>query len=131
MTCVHALLPQLEKQSKVAYGGKGENLEFVQCLSNDKSKHYDESQNQVVLKLQQTIFAANDTDGAVNLFNETDEDGGGSLDRMEVLHLLTSVGMIGVTLEEVDAIIQSYDVDGSASLGLPEFQLFLKEQAGN
>ena len=118
------------KAAKTTNAASGVQLEFIQCLSNDKASYYDASQHQVLHKLRQTIIAATDLNAAVDLFNDTDVDGGGKVDSNELLSLLTSLGMVGVTMEQVNSIIESYDVDGSASLGLPEFQLFLKGQAG-
>ena len=63
------------------------------------------------------------------LFEETDEDGGGTVDSDELFSLLVDLGMDGVTMEQVESIIQTYDVDGSSALGLDEFQVFLKQQA--
>ncbi len=60
------------------------------------------------------------------LFDEIDEDGGGSLDKEEVAELLEKLGL-DVTPEKVDSIMFEMDADGQGDVELQEFLWWWKK----
>ena len=110
-------------------GGTFEPLRFVQAATFIDRSLLNAPQRLIIQKLEEVIHASSDPESARRLFEETDTDGGGTLDSEELNRLLEDLGMHDLTDEQVDAIIQYYDIEGQEALGMEEFLSFLKDQS--
>ena len=103
-------------------------IELVPSLTFDKMNFFTAAQRKAYESLLKIEAASSDIKEAVRLFQETDEDGSGELDKDEIENLLKKMGL-DITQERLDEIFYLYDVDGGGTVELAEFLTFLRTQA--
>ncbi len=103
-------------------------IELVPTLSYEKMDFFTAAQRKTYESLLKIEAASSDIKEAVRLFQETDEDGSGELDKDEIENLLKKMGL-DITQERLDEIFYLYDVDGGGTVELAEFLTFLRTQA--
>lgn len=103
-------------------------IELVPAVSYEKMEHFTATQRKTYESLLKIEAASSDIKEAVRLFQETDEDGSGELDKDEIENLLKKMGL-DITQERLDEIFYLYDVDGGGTVELAEFLTFLRTQA--
>lgn len=102
-------------------------LKLVLSTSTDKLDHLDEAQTTLLHNLYKVEKAAGNVLLAVQLFNEYDDDGNGSLDVDELQRLMTNIGL-ELDRGTLTRAMQLFDVDGAGTLEHDEFLQFLRAQ---
>lgn len=100
-------------------------IELVSVFSDEKKDYFDEATKNHYESLLRIVAASNDIKYAVRLFQETDEDNSGELNKDEINLLLKNMGM-DLTEERLNDIFTTYDTDGGGMIELPEFLTFLR-----
>lgn len=84
-------IPPPGRNSKVP--PKERNVDLIQVASTERAEYFDKKQNGVLRGLNRVKEAASDIRLAIQLFQETDEDGSGELDKEELGNLMKRMGL--------------------------------------
>ena len=122
--------PKARKGSKIEETVRRVNVKGIKLVlskSSDKLDHMDEATSALLHNLYKVEKAAGNVDLAVQLFDEYDDDGNGSLDVDEIQRLLDTIGL-SFDRTTLARAVQLFDVDGAGTLEHDEFLQFLRAQ---
>lgn len=106
---------------------KFKNIELVQFQTDDRSQYIDEKQKLVLEALKKVQAAASNIQLALKLFQETDTDGSGELDKNELGNLMFRMG-IRLNEKRLEDLMNKFDVDSGGKIEVNEFLMLLKSQ---
>ena len=106
---------------------KFKNFDLVQIASKERANYLDEKQRLVLDALQKVQAAAGNIQLALRLFQETDIDGSGELDKNELGNLMFRMG-IRMNEKRLEDLMNKFDVDSGGKIEVNEFLMLLKSQ---
>eukprot|EP01034_Spumella_vulgaris_P028670 gene28670-35569_t len=106
---------------------KSRHIDLIQVANSERSLYFDAKQKKVLKSLQKVKDAASDIRMAIQLFQETDEDGSGELDKQELGNLMTRMGL-QMSDKRLSEVMDKFDVDQGGKIEIHEFLMLLKSQ---